>query len=214
MNTQRTALIVVDIQNDFLSGGALAVRNGDQVVPIANRLIASGEFDVVVATQDWHPSNHKSFAANHAGAVPGDVIDLNHLQQVLWPVHCVQNTRGADFAAGLQMAGVDKIIRKGSNPNIDSYSGFFDNGHRRATGLAEYLEANAVSDLYVLGLATDYCVKFTALDGVRLGFNVHLIEDGCRGVELIRGDVEKAILAMRDAGVEILQSEQVYLQRI
>jgi nicotinamidase/pyrazinamidase len=200
-------LILVDIQNDFLPGGALAVREGDQVVPIANRLMP--QFDLVVATQDWHPPDHGSFAANHPGKKPGDLIDLNGLPQILWPVHCVQNTPGAAFAPTLDITRIQKIIQKGTDPAIDSYSGFFDNGHRRATGLADYLTARNARDLWIMGLATDYCVKFTALDARTLGLSVTLIEDGCRGVDLHEGDVARAVEEMRAAGAKVAGSSDV-----
>jgi nicotinamidase/pyrazinamidase len=199
----KSALIVVDVQNDFLPGGALAVREGDQVVPIANRLMASSRFDLIIATQDWHPANHGSFAANHAGKQPGQVTDLDGLPQILWPVHCVQNTAGADFAPGLDTKRFARVFRKGTDPKIDSYSGFFDNGHRKSTGLGEWLKGDGATDVYVIGLATDYCVKFTALDGVKLKFKVHLLPEACRGVELRAGDVAAAIEEMKAAGVMI-----------
>jgi nicotinamidase/pyrazinamidase len=201
------ALILVDIQNDFVPGGALAVREGDQVVPIANRLVP--RFDLVVATQDWHPADHGSFAANHPGRRVGEVIDLNGLPQVLWPVHCVQGTPGAEFVAGLDVSKVAKVFRKGTDREIDSYSGFYDNGHRRSTGLGEWLSERGVRDVYVMGLATDYCVKFTALDARRLGLDVTLVEDGCRGVELKPGDVGRAVEEMRAAGVKVVRSVDV-----
>jgi nicotinamidase/pyrazinamidase len=201
------ALILVDIQNDFVPGGALAVPGGDEVVEIANDLQL--RFDLVVATQDWHPDDHGSFAANHPGKKPGDVIELNGLRQVLWPVHCVQETRGALFVGTLHTGRIDHVFQKGTDPAIDSYSGFFDNGHRRSTGLADYLKSQGVTDLYVAGLATDYCIKFTALDARKLRFNTFLIEDACRGVNLRPGDVDAAVEEIRRAGVEIVQSHQV-----
>ena len=201
------ALILVDIQNDFIPGGALGVPEGDKIVPLINRL--QPHFDLVVATQDWHPISHGSFAASHQGHNPGDRIQLNGLQQILWPVHCVQNTPGAAFVTNLDLRRVEKIFVKGTDPGIDSYSGLFDNGHRRATGLGDFLKAKAVTDVYVVGLATDYCVKFTALDAVELGFITYRIEDACRGVNLKPGDVEKAIQEMKKAGVVMLQSEDV-----
>jgi nicotinamidase/pyrazinamidase len=196
------ALIVVDIQNDFLPGGALAVPRGDEVIAPANKLLDSpGLFDIVVATQDWHPADHGSFAANHAGRKPGDVIDLDGLPQILWPVHCVQGTRGAEFAPGLHAERFGRVFRKGQDPKIDSYSGFFDNGHRRATGLGDFLGQRGIGDVFVLGLATDYCVRFTALDARDLGLGTWLVEDACRGVELVAGDIEKAIHEMTARGV-------------
>jgi nicotinamidase/pyrazinamidase len=199
------ALVLVDIQNDFLPGGALAVREGDRVVPVANLFMA--QFEIVVATQDWHPASHGSFAANHAGRKVGEVIELEGLEQVLWPVHCVQGTRGAEFGAGLELGRIGHVTRKGMDPRVDSYSGFFDNGHRRETDLDGVLKSRGVTELFVMGLATDYCVKFTALDGRALGYRVHLLLDGCRGVELKAGDVERAVEEMRAAGVAIVRSE-------
>lgn len=198
------ALILVDIQNDFLPGGALPVPGGDAVIPVANHVQRA--FDLIVATQDWHPANHGSFAANHPDRKPGDLGELGGLPQVLWPVHCVQNTGGAAFAPGLETRRIARIFPKGTDPAIDSYSGFFDNGHRKATGLGDYLHARGVRDVYVLGLATDYCVKATALDARQLGFATHLIVDGCRGVDLHAGDVERAIDEMRAAGVSVVTS--------
>lgn len=195
------ALIVVDVQNDFLPGGALAVPEGDAVIEAINVLMES--FDLVFATQDWHPADHGSFAANHPGRRIGEVIDLNGLQQVLWPVHCVQNTGGAEFAPALRFARFDNVFRKGTDPAVDSYSGLYDNGHRHSTGLAEALKARGVREVSVCGLATDYCVKFTALDALREGFDVTLIERASRGVNLTPGDVGAAIKAMREAGVKV-----------
>jgi len=201
------ALVLVDIQNDFLPGGALAVPRGDEVVPIANRL--QPRFGLVVATQDWHPPGHGSFASTRPGRKPGEIAELAGLPQVLWPDHCVQGTAGAAFAPALSMDRVEAIVRKGTDPAIDSYSGFFDNGHRKSTGLGDYLRGRGATDLYVLGLATDYCVKFTALDAVRLGFRTFLVQDGCRGVELSKGDVARALDEARKAGVQIVQSSDV-----
>ncbi|MFQ5501903.1 MAG: bifunctional nicotinamidase/pyrazinamidase, partial [Phycisphaerae bacterium] len=174
------ALILVDLQNDFTPGGALPVPDGDAVVSIANRLMP--RFDLIVATQDWHPPDHGSFAANHSGKDPGDTIKLNGLEQILWPVHCVQDTPGAALLSVLDTSRIAHVFRKGIDPGIDSYSGFFDNDHRNATGLGDYLKEQRVDRVYIMGLATDYCVKFTALDARSLGFDTCLIEDGCRGV--------------------------------
>ncbi|HKC59859.1 MAG TPA: bifunctional nicotinamidase/pyrazinamidase [Myxococcales bacterium] len=201
------ALILVDIQNDFLPGGALGVPRGNEVVPIANRL--QPRFGLVVATQDWHPPGHGSFASAHPGRKPGEFVELAGLRQVLWPDHCVQGAAGAAFAPDLTMSRVEAIIRKGTDPSIDSYSGFFDNGHRKSTGLGDYLRGRGATDIYVLGLATDYCVKSTALDAARLGFRTFLVEDGSRGVELSKGDVARALDEARKGGVEIVQSGDV-----
>ena len=195
------ALILVDIQNDFLPTGALPVPKGDEVIAVANRL--SPQYELVVATQDWHPADHASFASQHPGKKPGDTVDLNGVEQILWPDHCVQNTPGAAFAPGFDRSRVAAVFHKGIDREIDSYSGFFDNGHRRSTGLGEWLKAKGVDEIYVAGLATDYCVKFSALDAIKAGFKTHIILEGCRGVELAPGDIEKAIHEMKAAGVNI-----------
>ena len=199
------ALIVVDVQVDFLPGGALAVPNGHEVVAVANRLMP--KFDLVVATQDWHPADHGSFASQHPGKSPGDAIDLNGLDQILWPDHCVEGTPGAQFATGLECERIGEVFRKGTDREIDSYSGFFDNGHRKATGLGDYLKRMGVREVYILGLATDYCVKFTAPDACRLAFTTHLVEDGCRGVELSPGDCAAAVEEMSTAGVSVIRAD-------
>jgi len=196
------ALILVDIQNDFCPGGALAVPEGDQVVEVANKV--GKRFELVIATQDWHPGDHRSFAANNEGHEPGEVIDLGGLSQVLWPVHCVQGSDGAAFRDDLEMGSVARVFQKGTDRDVDSYSGFFDNGKRKATGLGDYLKGKGVTRVVVMGLATDYCVKFTALDAVALGFAVTLVEDGCRAVNLAAGDGAQAIDDMREAGVEVV----------
>lgn len=203
------ALLLVDLQNDFLPGGALPVPEGDVVIPIANRVARWGGFDVVVATQDWHPRDHGSFAANHPGKKPGDVTVLDGLAQILWPVHCVQNTAGADFAPGLVRDRVERVFQKGTDPRIDSYSGFFDNAHRRSTGLGEFLRGRGVTRVCVLGLATDYCVKFTALDARRLGWQATVVADGCRGVNVRPGDDQQAVAEMCAAGVRMTTSAEL-----
>ncbi len=198
-------LLLIDIQNDFLPGGALAVPEGDLIVPMVNDLMP--QFDLVVATQDWHPAEHGSFAANHPGRRPYESIDLDGLPQVLWPVHCVQNTGGALFAPGLQTRGVARVFPKGMNPRIDSYSGLFDNGHRASTGMGEWLREQGVTELWVAGLATDYCVKFTVLDALEQGFRVHVLTRACRGVELSPGDCQRAFEAMQAAGAVLVDSQ-------
>jgi len=198
------ATLVIDIQNDFLPGGALPVPEGDQVIPVINAI--TRKHDLVLATQDWHPRNHGSFAANHPNRMPGEVIELNGIRQILWPVHCVQETFGADFPATLRTENFAKIFRKGTDPEIDSYSGFFDNGKKRSTGLADYLRDRSVDRIFLCGLATDYCVKFSALDSVEAGFRTVLIVDACRGVDLRPGDSTRALETMRRAGVSITQS--------
>ena len=198
----KKALIIVDIQNDFLPGGALAVNEGDQIIPLVNSI--QNQFDLIVATQDWHPANHGSFAANHQEKSPGEVIDLYGLAQVLWPVHCVQNSPGAEFASDLDMKEVAKIFHKGTDPNIDSYSGFFDNGRKKKTGLGDFLQSEGVTHVYVVGLATDYCVKYTALDAASLGFQTTVIKDACRGVNLQPNDTEDALSEMLAKGIKIM----------
>lgn len=192
------ALIIVDVQNDFLPGGALAVPDGDHVISVIND--AQKQFDLVIATQDWHPANHGSFAANHPGNQPGDVVMLNGLTQILWPEHCVQGTKGAEFAEALDMTRVKRIFKKGTDAGIDSYSGLYDNGHKKDTGLGDFLKDEGVTDVYVAGLATDYCVKYTVLDARSLGFTVHVLKEGCRGVNLFPGDVQQAYRAMERVG--------------
>jgi nicotinamidase/pyrazinamidase len=201
------ALLLVDIQNDFMPFGALPVADGDVVVPIANALIP--HFDLVVATQDWHPADHGSFASNHPGKKPGELTELGGLPQVLWPDHCVQELPGASFHSALDIAGIDHVVRKGTDPEIDSYSTFFDNAHRKDTGLAAFLRERGVRELVLLGLATDYCVKFSVLDARELGFAVTVVTDGCRAVELAPGDGEKAFAEMAAAGAVLTDSAAV-----
>ena len=201
-------LILVDIQNDFVPGGALAVAEGDLVVPVANTVIPL--FDFVVATKDWHPADHLSFASQHPGTPVGETIKLDGLPQIAWPDHCVQGTAGAEFLDTLNVDHIAAVFEKGTNRMIDSYSGFFDNGHRQSTGLGDYLRSQQVTDVYIMGLATDYCVKFTALDAIELGFTTHLILDGCRGVNLQPGDIDAAVSEMRAAGVCITDSRRVF----
>lgn len=195
------ALLIVDVQNDFLPGGALAVPDGDAVIPIANEL--QQYFPIVVATQDWHPLNHLSFAANHPGKKLYDQINLAGLPQTLWPVHCVQNTPGAALSSALEQKRIAKMFRKGTDPSIDSYSALFDNGHRKSTGLGEWLKQKDVTDLCVCGLTTDYCVKFSVLDALKLGFRATVIEDGCRAVNLSPRDGADACAELQRAGATI-----------
>lgn len=198
------ALILVDIQNDFCPGGALAVADGDAVVPVANRLMSA--VDLVVATQDWHPATHGSFASNNPGKQVFTMGDLTGLPQVMWPDHCVQWTGGAQFHPGLDTKRIARVFPKGTDATIDSYSGFFDNGKRKATGLGDWLKAKGVTEVLICGLATDYCVKATAIDAAQLGFRTVLVEDGCRGVGMKPTDVPDALAAMRAAGVVITRA--------
>lgn len=196
------ALLLIDIQNDFLPGGALAVANGNEVVSVANRLMS--EYDLVVATQDWHPEDHGSFASQHPGHDVGEVVALDGLDQILWPDHCVQGTSGAELAPELNTTGIDHVIQKGTDRNIDSYSGFFDNARRKATGLEIYLREKRVDEVDVMGLATDYCVKFTALDAVDLEFKTSILTEGIRGVDLNEGDCQRAIDEMKATGIAVV----------
>jgi nicotinamidase/pyrazinamidase len=202
-----TALVLVDLQNDFMPGGSLAVDEGDRVVPLANELMS--RYELVIATQDWHPPEHVSFAANHPGSSPGDVVDVHGLKQELWPPHCVRDTQGARFHADLHIDRVHEIVRKGVDPEIDSYSAFFDNARMRATGLEQLLRAHDVDQVHLMGLATDFCVRFSVLDALDLGFETVVIEDGCRGVELEAGDSARALDEMREAGARVVRSEEL-----
>ena len=198
------ALLLVDIQNGFCPGGNLAVADGDAVVPVANRLIRDGGYDVIAASQDWHPEDHGSFASVHPGRKPFDMGELGGKPQVMWPDHCVQNTEDAAFHPDLDIAAVDYIQRKGENPAIDSYSAFRDNEHHAVTGLADYLRQKNVTVVDIAGLALDFCVKFTALDAREMlpGVTVRVILEGCRGIS--EEGVEQALAEMREAGVEII----------
>ena len=198
----RSALLLVDLQNDFLPGGSLAVPGGDETIAVANRWIDAAEH--VVATQDWHPAHHGSFASSNPGVNVGDTFELDGVAQIAWPDHCVRDTSGADFAAGLNVDAIDRVVRKGTRINVDSYSGFFDNARRHKTELDDYLREHQIGRLQVLGLATDYCVKFTVLDAIDLGYQVELICDGCRGVDIRPGDVTAALDAMDRAGATLV----------
>ena len=187
------ALLLIDLQNDFCPGGSLAVPEGDQVITIANQLMPY--FKHVIATQDWHPKNHSSFVS-------------------LWPVHCVQETHGAKLHANLNRHLITKIIQKGTDPAIDSYSAFYDNAHQKSTGLTDYLREHHITELFVMGLATDYCVKFSCLDAVSDGFSVFLIQDGCRGINLQKHDIETALKEMQDKGVRLIDTSAAIKQMV
>lgn len=211
----KDAFIFVDMQNDFCPGGALAVENGDQVIEVAN-FISNNIAGVMVATQDWHPASHKSFRSNND--VPDDEVVglLNGVPQIWWPDHAVQGTKGSEFHPNLDLNPVHAIFRKGMNYKIDSYSAFFDNKAiidgqevRASTGLDAYLKGLGVVNTYILGLATDYCVKWTAEDSAALGFNTHLVLDGCRGVNLNPDDSDKAVAELEKVGVTILNSSEL-----
>ena len=193
-----SALIVIDVQNDFCPGGALAVPEGDQIVPGINALM--DDFDTVVLTQDWHPAGHSSFASSHDGKSPYELIDMPYGPQVLWPDHCVQGSAGSVLHADLNVTRANVIIRKGTNPAIDSYSAFFENDQKTPTGLEGYLKTLGVTEITMVGLATDFCVQFSALDAARLGFKVTVREDLCRAIDL-DGSLQAAKNAMDAAGI-------------
>lgn len=194
------ALIVVDVQNDFCPGGALAVPGGDEVVEVINRIV--GKFQVRVCTQDWHPPGHASFASSHPGKQPFETAELNYGTQVLWPDHCVQGAPGADFHPGLAADMADVVVRKGFRIGIDSYSAFFENDRTTSTGLDGYLRSRGVERLYFAGLATDFCVRFSAVDAAALGFSAVLFEDACRAIDL-DGSLAAAMDEMRSCGVAV-----------
>jgi nicotinamidase/pyrazinamidase len=196
-----TALVVIDLQNDFCPGGALAVAGGDEIVPLVNRLV--GEADHVVVTQDWHPAGHSSFASSHHGKQPFEQVDMYYGRQTLWPDHCVQGTAGADFHPGFDWTRAALVLRKGFDPTIDSYSGFFENDRTTPTGLAGYLRERGVGKVVLVGLATDFCVAFSALDAVGHGFETTVVLDACRGIDL-GGSMDVMLNAMREAGVILL----------
>ncbi|MEX0812462.1 MAG: bifunctional nicotinamidase/pyrazinamidase [Chitinophagales bacterium] len=195
-------LIIVDPQNDFMPGGSLAVPDGDTIVPVINQL--QENYDLVVATQDWHPKNHMSFASNHKDKKPFEKIQLNNMEQILWPDHCVQGYMGADFHPDLKTEKIEAIIRKGMDPEIDSYSGFYDNGHQKSTGLAGYLKEKGAKELYFCGLAADICVYFTIKDALKEGFSCKLICDATRPLEKEKFDELKEEL--KEKGLELTHS--------
>ncbi|WP_057935881.1 bifunctional nicotinamidase/pyrazinamidase [Algoriphagus resistens] len=207
MNLKNSALLIVDVQNDFLPRGALAVDHGEEIIPVINDL--QEKFDFIVATQDFHPSAHGSFAANHEGKTPGEVIEWNGLAQILWPVHCVQGSEGAEFHEELNPIKWKAIFQKGKNPEVDSYSGFFDNARREDTGLGDFLQNEGIKNVFVTGLAQDYCVKFTALDSVSLGFQTYLITDATKAVNVKTEDGEKSLEEMHSAGVILIESSAI-----
>ncbi|EJM22475.1 bifunctional nicotinamidase/pyrazinamidase [Pseudomonas sp. GM25] len=202
----RTALLVIDVQNDFIPGGQLAVPEGDLIVPLINRL--AGQFKQVVIAQDWHPAGHASFASSHPGRQPYDVIQLPYGEQTLWPDHCIQGSRGAEFHSGLDLPHAQLIIRKGCNPDIDSYSAFLEADRVTTTGLAGYLKERGIDTVYMVGLALDFCVMFSALDARAAGFNAFVVLDACRAIDL-NGSLATAIERMQVAGVGLIQSTEI-----
>ena len=203
--SDRAALIVVDVQNDFCPGGALAVAEGEAVVPVINRLLT--RFSVRVFTQDWHPADHLSFAPSHPGSMPFGTVAMPYGEQVLWPVHCVQGSKGAAFHPDLDPRAADVVIRKGFRREIDSYSAFFENDRTTPTGLAGYLREREVDAIWLTGLATDFCVGFSAQDAARLGFGVVVVEDACRAIDL-EGSLDRAMADMAARGVGFVRSDQ------
>lgn len=204
----KTALVVVDLQNDFIPGGALAVPEGHQIIPLVDKLVKM-PFDLVVATKDWHPSNHSSFASNHVGRHAGETIPIAGAEQILWPIHCVQGTPGAEFAPGWDASEVDRIFLKGIDPLVDSYSTLYDNLRQRKTGLDDYLKSQNIDTVFLVGLATDYCVKYSALDALDLGYEVYIISDACRGIDLKEGDVTRTLSDLRGRGCKVIAMDEV-----
>ena len=200
------ALILVDIQMDFLPNGNLEVPNGDKIIPIANQLMDC--FDEIIATKDWHPANHSSFAANHPWRKPFQIMNLNGYEQTLWPMHCVQNTFGAEFPKSLNQEKIDKIIYKGTNPDIDSYSAFYDNLHLKQTDLDSYLKSKNIKNLFIIGLALDYCVKYTALDAIGLGYQVTIVEDGCMALDNKKESMDKLRDELKNQGIKFMKSKE------
>jgi len=200
------ALIIVDVQNDFLPAGALPVKDGDTIIPVINDL--QNKFDLVVATQDWHPAGHKSFASSHPGKKVFEEIILDGLPQVLWPDHCVQQIFGAEISTALDTKKIEAIFRKGMDKNIDSYSGFFDNGKKKSTGMADYLKGRGTTSIYVCGLAADYCVYFTALDGLELGFQSTIITDATKAID--ENNFKKVLENFKSKGGKEITSDQIH----
>jgi nicotinamidase/pyrazinamidase len=205
-DSSRSALLVIDVQNDFTPGGQLAVPEGDLIVPLINQL--ARQFTQVIMAQDWHPTGHASFASSHPGHQPYDVIQLPYGEQTLWPDHCVQSTAGAEFHRGLDLPHAQLIIRKGCNPDIDSYSAFLEADRHTTTGLAGYLKERGIDTVYMVGLALDFCVMFSALDARAAGFNAYVVLDACRAIDM-NGSLAAAIERMQSAGVGLIQSTEL-----
>jgi nicotinamidase/pyrazinamidase len=204
MKKYKNALIVIDLQNDFCPGGALAVYDGDKIVPVINSIM--DKFDVVIGTQDWHPQKQVSFASNHSGKKIYDQIEIDGLTQTLWPDHCVQGTHGAEFYKALNSVRFNLILRKGMSPKIDSYSAFLENDKKTETGLNGYLDVLNVNDVYLCGLATDYCIYFSAMDSVKYGFNTFVLLDACRGIDVPEGNIDKCVKDMTGKGIKIIKT--------
>lgn len=201
------ALLIVDLQNDFMPGGSLPVPGGNEIIPVINTL--AHKFSHIFATQDWHPADHVSFASNHLGKKPGDTTQVKGVKQILWPVHCVRNTKGAELVSALNKEKITSIFYKGTDKWVDSYSTFFDNARERSTGLDEYLQTRGIKEIYIVGVATDYCVLYSVLDALELGFQVTVVQDACRGINLAPQDVEKAFQLMKEKGAKLLLSKEI-----
>lgn len=206
------ALLVIDMQNDFMEGGALAIPHANSIIITINNLIK--QFATVIAAKDWHPAHHKSFAVHHPGRKEGDIILIDGKEQRLWPIHCVKHSHGAQWALDLEVRRFDHVVYKGSDPIIDSYSAFFDNSHQRSTGLHEELQRRKIDELFLCGVATDYCVKFSVLDACALGYKVWVIKDACCGVNTQTHDSEQALAVMRKASARIIESQDTFLMAL
>ncbi|ANQ47535.1 bifunctional nicotinamidase/pyrazinamidase [Flammeovirga yaeyamensis] len=201
------ALIIIDVQNDFLTDGLLVVPEGEQIIPVLNNI--NHHFDVVVATKDWHPATHKSFARNHEDREVGEIVEVNEVPQILWPPHCVKESHGAEFPSDLNTEVIEKVFWKGTNEDIDDYSGFYDNEKLNDTGLHDFLQSKGVTEVYVAGIALDFCVKFTALDAKSLGYKTFMIEDASRGINYRPNDVQNAITDMKVSGIRVIKSYEL-----
>lgn len=202
------ALLIIDMQNDFMPGGSLPVPQGDKLIPLINDLMKY--FPLIVASQDCHPADHVSFAKNHPGRYEGEVIEVKGEPQVLWPMHCVVGTHGAEFVSNLNSGSIDAVFPKGQSKELDSYSAFFDNAHLQSTGLADFLKERGVTDVYLTGVATDYCVLYSALDALELGFNVYLIAEASSGVDLQEGASQRAGELIESKGGHVILSSEIY----
>ena len=207
MKGGRRALIVVDVQNDFCPGGALQIKDGDSIIPLINRIME--RFDLVVATQDWHPQDQVSFASNNFGKNIYDQIDISGIAQTLWPDHCIQGTKGAEFHDDLNLSKFSLILRKGMNPLVDSYSAFIENDRNTETGLAGYLKALKVREIFICGLATDNCVYYSAMDSLRYRFRCNVIIDATRGLDLPEGSIGAVVSEMKDKGISVISSDEL-----
>jgi nicotinamidase/pyrazinamidase len=203
------ALLITDVQKDFLPGGSLEIPESDKIIPVINNLLH--KFNLIIAIKDWHPANHGSFASNHKDHQPGDIIDLEGLEQILWPDHCVQGSPGAELSPRLNQSVIQKVFFKGTDPKIDSYSAFFDNGHRKHTELHNYLQKKGVTRLFVTGLAADFCVLFTVKDALQLGYETYLVTDAIRGVNIKPEDTENALAEVKSKGAKLIMSNELFL---